>query len=217
MVIALAMITATIVFWNASDSTSRRAERCQAGSRARVGSVIAGPDPTQTKTASGTASASCWRYRARNSPEPVNRAVRGAGKRDLGQPPAVADGGCGRHRPPSARGSSDGRRRPGPSSIGGSSVRVWASATENGPDRSRRSAVRCPPVAQGRPQVAGQRADVGPGRALDDHVEIDDPDAVDRRLPAFAHLEAADPHGTRGQCHLLARPGPGRTRAPRRP
>ena len=66
-----------------------------------------------------------------------------------------------------------------------------------------------PAGAQGRPQVAGQSAHIGSGRALDDHVEIEDLDAVDIRRPAFAHLEAADPHGPRGQGHLLPGPDPG--------
>ena len=36
MAIALRMITATIVFWNAFDSTSRRTDCCQAATRVLV-------------------------------------------------------------------------------------------------------------------------------------------------------------------------------------
>ena len=73
----------------------------------------------------------------------------------------------------------------------------------------RRSAVRCPPTPEGRPEVAGQGADIGAGGDLDLDVDIEHGYAVRLGLAGAQDLEAGDRDGTGRQGHVLAGADPG--------
>ena len=97
------------------------------------------------------------------------------------------------------------RRRPGRAGRRASIASAGtASATANGPTAVRRSAVRCPPTPRRGAEVAGERADVGARRAVDDDVEVDEP-APSRRSASTSKREIVTARG--GERDLLAGAG----------